>query len=225
MNPVADNIWETQRPLNLGPVHLDHRMTVSRLDTGDLWVHSPIRLNPRLQKSLAELGPVTDLVAPSVFHDLFIQEWADAYPQARLHAADGLRQEHGDWRITDELTTSAAPTWTDEIEGLVLQGMPKINETVFVHKPSGTLIVADLVFNYTDYQLNTATSLTLRMAGTYQKFSASRLFRMFIKDRGAMRASLDQVLTWNFDRILPGHGHAVETDGSQSLRQAWNFLS
>ena len=103
--------------------------------------------------------------------------------------------------------------------------MPKINETVFVHKPSGTLIVADLVFNYTDYQLNTATSLTLRMAGTYQKFSASRLFRMFIKDRGAMRASLDQVLTWNFDRILPGHGHAVETDGSQSLRQAWNFLS
>jgi len=40
-----------------------------------------------------------------------------------------------------------------------------------------------------------------------------------------MRASLDQVLTWNFDRILPGHGHAVETDGSQSLRQAWNFLS
>lgn len=33
------------------------------------------------------MGPVTDLVAPSVFHDLFIPQWMDAYPQARLHAA------------------------------------------------------------------------------------------------------------------------------------------
>jgi hypothetical protein len=115
------------------------------------------------------MGPVTDLVAPSVFHDLFIPQWMDAYPQARLHAADGLRREHGDWPITDELTTSAAPTWTwtwtDEIDGLVLQSMPRINETVFVHKPSRTLIVADLVFNYTDCQMNTATSLTLRRRG------------------------------------------------------------
>jgi hypothetical protein len=111
------------------------------------------------------VGPVTDLVAPSVFHDLFIPQWLEAYPQARLHAADGLRREPGDWPITDELTTWAAPTWTDEIDDLVLQGMPRINETVFVHKPSRTLIVADLVFNYTDCQMNTATSLTLRRRG------------------------------------------------------------
>lgn len=33
----------------------------------------------------------------------------------------------------------------DEISLVTIEGMPKVNEAVFIHKPSKTLIVVDLV--------------------------------------------------------------------------------
>ena len=67
-------------------------------------------------------------------------------------------------------------------------------------------------------------SLILRMAGTYGRVGTSRLFRMFIKDRPAFRASLDRVLQWDFDRVVVGHGDVVERGGKRALEQAWSFL-
>ena len=47
---------------------------------------------------------------------------------------------------------------------------------------------------------------------------------MKIKDERAMRRSIDEVLAWDFNRIVLGHGRVVEKDGQQILKDAYDFL-
>lgn len=163
------------------------------------------------------------LVAPNTFHDLYWPPYFAAYPQARFYAAPGVRQEHPELPFTDALTADAPGEWSDELEQTLLEGMPKINEVVFLHPQSKTLIAADMAFNY-DRSVNLATGLLLRMTGCYDRFGVSRLYKFCIKDNKAMRRSVDEVLSWNFDRIVLGHGHLVAKDGQQALKEAYSFL-
>jgi hypothetical protein len=45
-----------------------------------------------------------------------------------------------------------------------------------------------------------------------------------IKDRAALRRSLDHVLSWDFDAIIVSHGRNVPTGAKPMLREAFTFL-
>ena len=40
-----------------------------------------------------------------------------------------------------------------------------------------------------------------------------------------LRASLDRILAWDFDRVVVTHGDVLESGGKQALRQAFSWLS
>ena len=42
---IHDDVWTTTAPLTMLGLHLGTRMTVVRLPSGGLWVHSPIPLD------------------------------------------------------------------------------------------------------------------------------------------------------------------------------------
>lgn len=44
------------------------------------------------------------------------------------------------------------------------------------------------------------------------------------RNKAAARASLERILSWDFDRIILAHGHVVETGGKETLRSAYAFL-
>jgi hypothetical protein len=46
-----------------------------------------------------------------------------------------------------------------------------------------------------------------------------------MRDRTAVRASLEHILAWDFDRILVGHGRNLETGGKPALRAGFAFLN
>ena len=222
---VAADLWETSTPLQLGPLHIDHRMTVVRLASGVLWVHSPVAYTDQLRAALEAQGEVGYLVAPSIFHDLYWPEWFQAYPDACFCAAPGLDQVLTDLPFSVELGTDVHADWCDDFDQVLLAGMPKVNETIFLHRATGTAIAADLVFNYDNtYQLSFASQLILRMSGSYQRLAMSRLFRMCIKDRNATRGSIAQVLSWEFDRLLVGHGSVVDSNARSVLAEACHVL-
>ena len=223
LTQLADHIWTLSRPLHLGPVELDHRMTVVRFASNQLWVHSPVALDSEVRAALDQLGEVACLVAPNTFHDLYWPPYFAAYPKARFFAAPGVREEHPDLSFTDVLSTEAPAAWSDQLEQTLVAGMARINEVIFVDRQSKTLITADLVFNY-DRNVNLATSLLLRMTGSYDRCAVSRLFKFYIRDKKALRHSIDQILSWDFDRIVVGHGHLIDRDGRQVLKEAYSFL-
>jgi hypothetical protein len=48
----------------------------------------------------------------------------------------------------------------------------------------------------------------------------SRPFRMAIKDRAAFQQSVKTLASWDFNRIIVGHGEVIEADGHRKLVKA-----
>ena len=103
------------------------------------------------------------------------------------------------------------------IEGTLLE------ETVFWHRPSGTLLSADLIENFQSAD-DWWTRSYLKIAGIYGKIGLSRMLRLAFRDRKKARRSIDQVLDWDFDRIILAHGEPIGSNGVEALREAYTWL-
>jgi hypothetical protein len=95
-----------------------------------------------------------------------------------------------------------------------------VREHVFLHRPTRTLIVADLVFNFGPKSSRLTRSL-FRWGGGIRAFpGVSRYFRFSIRDRAAFARSVQQMMQWDFDRIIVGHGDIIESSGKNKLAAA-----
>ena len=108
------------------PMPFTTRMTVVRLDNGDLWLHSPIAYDEPLAAQLRELGRVRHLISPNQWHYAHIGEWQRAFPDAVAWASPGVRQRARARRIEvhfgKELGREPPPEWRDEIDQTLVPG-------------------------------------------------------------------------------------------------------
>jgi hypothetical protein len=221
---VAPDLWTAEHLMRLpGGVTLPSRMTVVRLPGRDLVLHSPIPLDEVMAGEIDALGQVRHVVAPSLLHHVHLAPCLARYPQADLHAPAGLAKKRPDLRISHTLTDAPAEAWTGVLDQHHLAGAPLAGEVDFFHRPTGTLIAPDLVFNIRA-PATFATGLVLRIMGTHKRLAASRMWRRYIKDRDAFAASLDRVLSWDFSRVLPGHGEVVSEDAKAGVTAAVAWL-
>ncbi|MBA4136489.1 MAG: hypothetical protein C0518_04145 [Opitutus sp.] len=220
---IHDGLWDCDQPMQVYGMHLGHRMTVVRLPDRSLWVHSPVAYSAALARELAELGPVTHVVAPNYMHDTFLDGWLPRYPEVRFHAPRSFHKVFPRHKITDVLGSVPDAAWADEIEQHVVQGVPRLHEVVFFHRRSRTLIVADLAFNLGG-EMPLLSRVLLKLNGCYGCFSPSRMFKSAIKNRSALGGSIDRILEWDFDRVIVSHGANLERDGRTALRDAFAFL-
>lgn len=221
LRQLDTNLWVLDKPFHIPGAELGVRMTVVRLKSGDLWVHSPVRTNPEQRAAIDQLGRVAHIVAPSKVHHLFAPEFKSCYPEARLYVAPGLAQKNRALLNSEPLTDRPPTAWGGEFEQVQLAGAPSVNETVFLH--GRTLIVTDLVFNYVSVE-TLGTKLFLTLDGALGGLRASRILRLCIKDRAAARASIERMLSWDFDRIIVCHGEVLQSGGRDELRRAFRFL-
>lgn len=223
LRPFAAGLWELNRPLAIAGMHLGHRMTVARLRDGSLWLHSPVAYSEPLDGELAELGPVAHVVAPNLMHDTYLEAWFAAHPTARFHGAPGFSATRPDLRFTDTLSDVAPDSWRDDFDQHELRGMPRVNEVAFLHRASRTLILTDLVFNL-GADMPWLSRVLMKLNGCDCRFASSRLLRSTIKDRAALRQSLEHVLGWDFDALILSHGANVPRGAKTMLRDAFAFL-
>lgn len=218
----ADQLWTDYSPLKLAGLPVGRRLSVARNAHGKLVVFSPLRGSPKNVTALRQLGDVAAFVVPSRFHDLFFPDYFAAFPTARFLGNRGVIAEHPDWplhEITADLPELAG------FDSLLLAGMPKMDEQIFLHRASRTLIVADALFNVPQ-----PAGLLARLVGSLADIGGgaprqSRFGRINVKDRAAFAAALRAIATWDFDRIVPGHGEVVESDGRRVWREAFRALA
>ena len=223
LTPLAPGLWDLDAPLTVLGMALGHRMTVAKLPNGSLWLHSPVEYSPKLGDELSQLGPVAHVVAPNAIHDTYLEAWFAAYPQARFHGAKGFSKFRPDLKFTDALADAPHADWATIFDQHMVRGMPRLNEVVFLHRASRTLIVTDLSFNLGP-DMPFLSRVMLRLNDCYCKFGTSRLLRTTIKDRSALRASLDHVLAWDFDRVVLSHGRNLDSGAKTALSDAFAFL-
>jgi hypothetical protein len=97
-----------------------------------------------------------------------------------------------------------------------------LGEVVFLHRPSRTLIVTDLLFNITEPK-GWQSKLAFTVAGVRGKFAQSRLVRMVTKDRSAAREACRKILAEDFTRVIVTHGEIVNEDARARMESglAW----
>jgi hypothetical protein len=170
------------------------------------------------EDQLRALGPVSDIVAPSSLHAAGVQRAKKVFPSAKTWGGSTTREAKKDVPWTDLLTEESWP-FESELAMITLRGTGKIDERVFFHRQSRTLIVTDLAFNIANPS-GLGAWLILHMFGTYKKFAVSRFFCRFIDDKTAFRESISRVLAWDFENIAMGHGDLVEGNGKALLQSA-----
>lgn len=189
---IGEGIWQVAGPsLRLpGGVKISSRATVLRLENGELLVYSPIASMPGVD----DFGPVAHIVEPNRNHHRFVGAARRQWPDARKHQRD---------------FGAVDPT----VEAIRIDGVPKIEEVVLFHQPSGTLVVADLFFNMAGE--NRASRLAFAITGVGgNRVAQSRVWKWACKDRAAARASMRQVLAWPIRRIAFCHGESVAIDSA-----------
>ena len=200
------------------------RMAVVRLADGSLFVWSPIPLCEGLRSAVDALGPVRHIVAPNSLHHLFLAEWRDAYPTAKLHAAPGLRKKRPDIAFDTELGNTSY--WGTEIDQVAMQGNLITTEIVFFHAKSGTVLFTDLLQQIPADLLSGWRAVIARLAlMTGPEPSVPRKFRIAFTNRRAARNALERILAWPAEKVLIAHGTPVEKDAQAFLRRAFRWLS
>ena len=134
LKPVAINVWIVDGPIIrvelLGfAMPFPTRMTIVRLDCGDLFIHSPTALTPELKANVEALGTPRYLIGPSWLHYWWIPDWKRALPDVRIFVADGVRErarKHIDFD-TEPLKADQGYPWDDAIYTLPAKvSVPKV---------------------------------------------------------------------------------------------------
>lgn len=217
---IGPEIWGAEFDLWInGLIHFRGRMTVVRLEDGGLWLHSPIPIDDEMAASLATLGEVKWLVAPNCFHHVHLLKVKARYPEAKIFGVAGLQTKRKDIPFDAILGPEAPDAWKGQIEQKALEGMPSLQEMVFFHKASQSLIVTDMVFHVYEAK-GFFAPLLFRLVGAYRKLAMSRAGKRMIKDRLAFQASLQAILAFPFDRLIMAHGRIIPTQAKPALQSA-----
>jgi hypothetical protein len=220
---VEGALWTCWRPLRFYGIEMGTRMTVCKLASGDLFVHSPIAPDRGLVLALGALGPVEHIVAPNKLHHLHFADFAAQFPDAYTYASPGLPARRPDLHFDVVLGDEARPGWSHDLDQCALRGDFFLDEVAFLHRASGTLILADLCEEGSaDWPF--LARVAARIGGIYQKHGPPRDMKWSLKrDRPALRRAVDRILAWDFDRMIVAHGRLVESGAKELFARAYAF--
>jgi len=220
LTPLAENLWLLAYPLTILGLDIRRNVTVIRLASGELVIHSTGPFTAEDQAAVAALGPVGWMADAMLDHDTFASRGRASFPGCPYLAPQGFS-------AASEPLLPAPAAWAGQIEVLKIEGAPSFSEHVFWHRPSRTLIVADLVFNFEAPPFFAKLLLGAAITSGARP-GMSRRFLHAVTDRAALSASLERMMQWDFDRVVVGHGDVIRTGAREKLRRLFTgqgFLS
>jgi hypothetical protein len=226
---VDCDIWTATQPLRAFGIEVGSRMTVIRLSDHSLVLISPIALDETLVDEIRSFGPVSHIVAPNLFHHLFLDVAKQYFPDARLLGVPGLPEKRPDLSFDQLLDCSGHLENTlaylpfRSFQAWRPNGTQIYNEVIFCHYPSRSLIITDIAANLKS-TAPLMTRLTAKILGSYDQLCPSRLERWGTQDKADVEASVRKILEWSFDRVIPGHGEIVESNGREMFRRGYEWF-
>jgi hypothetical protein len=213
-------LWAIARPFRaLDRLEVGSRMTVLGLEDGGLLLHSPVQLDDSHREAIGALGPVRAIVAPNLWHHLFLGPAADAFPAAERWAAPGLPWRRKDLSFHGELGR-AHPIFPG-VDWHVIGGSRLLGEVLFFHRATRTLVVTDLFFHVLHRDQPLARAY-YTLSGTYGRFASSRVIRAAVWDREAARETAHWILDRDPSRVTVCHGDVFTvTPGSLESALRW----
>ncbi len=229
LTSITSNLWTIDYPVTFYGLSLTTRMTVIRLQSGDLVVISPIQISEDLKQQIDAIGPVKTIIAPNLYHHLFAKDFVSAYPEAEFWAVEGIEKKRPDLnpdRILTETEGNLEDLYYHEFKAFRIlepRGNCDLNEYLFLHRSSQTLIITDSAFHF-DGKSSPVLQWLAKGLGIYDKLQATLLEKWAIRDRNHAKATMQTVLSWDFDRVIMAHGSPIETNGKAQLKAGYEWL-
>jgi hypothetical protein len=192
---------------------------------GTLFIWSPIALTDELRKQIDEIGNVRFIVAPNSLHHLSLKEWGNAYPDASVYAAPGLRKRRKDIAFDGDLEDEPDPGWAEQIDQTIVRSTLITPEVVFFHWESGTALFTDLIQNFEPEWFSgwrKAVAVLDRLVG--REAQVPQKFRVAFVNRTAAREALTRILEWPAQKVLMAHGRPITEDGRAFIKRAFRWL-
>ena len=219
---VPDSIWVTERPVWFGGVRLRSRTTVVRLSGDALWVHSPCTPTDEVCAALDALGEVRFIVVPNRFHHLQTPATAARYPKALVVGPTSVRARNSQVTLSMGIDDPAYVGSTPELTCIQVRGVPFLDETVFFHAATGSLIAADLLISACARDHFT-WRIAAHVFGRYGKIKTPPDVRMHTRASTEAAESIAQIRALPLERILVAHADPITDRPAQQLADAWSF--
>ncbi len=164
------------------------------------------------------LDNVTDIIAPNLFHSGGILNATSYFKSSTIWGSPGCSTLKPNIKWDKELSLI---NWDfkDEFQLHLIEGMPKVNEFIFYHPKSKSLIVTDFCFNL-DNVTGLGPKIILSLFDTYKKFGISKFFLKFIKDDLKFKKSVNELFNFDFDNIIVSHGSNIIGGAKDKLKLA-----
>ncbi|MGO9325482.1 MAG: DUF4336 domain-containing protein [Terracidiphilus sp.] len=229
LQEFGENIWIIDGPpvRDMG-IMFTTRMVVVKLSSGSLWVDSPVPLPDDTLKLVAELGPVRYILAATPRHVWRLAAWHALFPEAELWAprATPFTLKKGDLPFIGVLGDEPPEAWRDDLGQLALKGNPLIEEVFFLHKPSRTVILDDLIQIHPIVKGKPFRNALIKLEGVASPHGGVGLdIRLSFIHRDLARRSLEKLLSWDFDKLIIAHGPCIERDAKPFVERAFRWLA
>jgi hypothetical protein len=203
------------------------RMSIVKLADGSLWVDSPVSVSSDVLERITRLGAVRYLVAATPRHVWRLASWHDLFPEAELWACKStlfaLKKRHP--AFTGTLTDQPPQGWADDLDQLAFKGNPLIEEVIFLHKRSGTVILDDLIQNHPPVKGKLFRNALFKLEGVVSPHGGVGFdIRLTFIHRNLARRSLAKLLSWDFDKLILAHGVCIEKNAKAFVKRAFQWL-
>lgn len=201
------------------------RMAVARLSDGSAWVWSPVALTDDIVSFMSTFDSIGHIVSPNKIHHLFLREWQERWPDARLYSPPGLAKRKPDLQFDAELGDVPDPAWASDIDQVVFRGSLAMEEVVFFHRESRTAIVCDLIQRHPEATITGWKGMLMRIDGLVgTNGSTPREWRASFLRRRKARAARETVLGWKPERLLIAHGECAKDGATEIIDRALSWI-
>jgi len=223
---IPGAVWLHEYGVRLGGARFHARMTVIRLRSGEVVIHSPCAFDASLAAEVSALGRVAAIVAPGNFHSLHVPSCQQAFPGALTFICPGTEKRAKALRYDEVLGDAAPALWADELAQVVVAATRVMHEVVFFHRASRTLILVDLVENFTAATAGTNWFLraAFRAVGMWNRPTPAPEYKLGWGDKASVRGAMQRILAWDFDRVVLSHGDLITHDAKATVVRAWRKI-
>lgn len=235
LQSFSEGIWIVDGPVvrDMG-ARFPTRMTIVKLSDESLWVSSPVPRSRDVMNEIESLGNIRYLIAGTPRHLWRLASWHNLYPDAQQWAPPQAEGNHkrftvvgdSDLEFSGILSDNAPNDWKNDLDQVVFRGSRLIEELVFYHKKSHTLIMDDLIQNYPRERGRPIHNALIRLLGvSYPNGGMPFDIKMSFIHRDLARQSVEKILSWDFDKLVLAHGVCVERDAKSFFKRAFKWLN
>lgn len=135
-----------------------------------------------------------------------------------------FQERHPDAPVDHVIGPAAPDDWGGQIRVLSFGGSRFLDEVVFYHERSRTLILTDLIQRHDPSEESWFWRHVKRAAGVLgESGGTARDLRSTFTDRVAARKSAEALLRWDFDRVIIAHGMCITKNARRTVEQAFDW--